>query len=200
VGAADAYRAICFQARAIPGQFGLRPHTVEVGITGYTGANTGDGSPTAAWTLIHEAGGISPKVRQLKGDEIAIGNLADGAIRIGPITPDFTGGGTSVAVLMAEGIATGQMRHLRITGPMHPNGALYAIKSSDFTAALHYYLTAEPITQLAAVATGPTGDALMDGADVLTDADGNPLIVVPSQLVDPDGDALTDGADNITIT
>lgn len=200
MSAADAYRAICFQARAIPGQFGLRPHTVEVGIGSWSGTGTGGGHGTTTWVTIAESGGFPPKVRQLKGDEIAIGNLADGAVRIGPITPDFPGGGTSVAVIMAEAIATGQTRHLRITGPMHPNGALYAIKSTDFTAALHYFITAEPISQLAAVSPGPTGDALMDGADVLTDADGNPLIIVPAQLVDPDGNALTDGGDDITIT
>ena len=171
----DRYRAIVARYRPIPGQHGLRPHTVEVGLTTWSGAHTGDGDPTTTWTLIAEAGGIPPKVSQLKGDEIAIGNLADGAIKIGPITPDFSGGGTSAATLMQSSIVTGQTRHLRITGPMHPNGALYAIKNSDFSSALHYYLTAEPVTQLvAAVSTvdtlGTGTDTLTDGTNILNDA------------------------------
>lgn len=143
--AADRYRAIAWQYRHLPGDYGLRPHTVEIGIGSSTGTHTGDGGVTTVWTPIVESGGVPPKCHWLSDKELAFGQLAAGAVRVGPITPDFPGGGTSVATLTASAAATGQTRHLRITGPQHPSGALYAITGTDFSAALHFYITATPV-------------------------------------------------------
>lgn len=196
----DDLRRTVWDARWIPGSFGLRPHTVEVGLGSWSGSVTGEGTLTTTWTPIVEANGQSPKVKWLSTEEIAVGGLQKGSVRIGPITPDFSGGGTSVAQIMLDSMTTGQTRHVRITGPTHPTGAIYVLKNTDFGSALHYYITCEPVANaVAANIVGPTGDALMDGSNVLTDADGNPLIVVPQQLVDPDGNALTDGSSSITV-
>lgn len=131
--------------RAIPGQLGLRPHAVSLVTTTWSGAVTGEGTKTVTIVPLVESGGFPPKVRWLSDKEIAFGQLAGGAARVGPITPDFPGGGTSVATLTASAAATGQTRHLRITGPQHPSGALYAITGTDFSAALHFYITAIPV-------------------------------------------------------
>lgn len=192
-------KRILFRARAIAGRMGLHPHTVELGLTTWSGPYTGDGTPTTTWTPIVERGGQPPKVRWVSDEEIAVGGLAGGSIRIGPITPDFSGGGTSAAILAGAAATTRMTRHVRIIGPAHPAGALYAIKGSDFGSALHYTLTCEPVSALIAAVAEADGDALMDGDDVLTDGDGNPLIVLPGALVDADGNSLTDGSDDLTV-
>lgn len=196
----DAYRAIVWANRNIPGLYGLRPHTVSIVISTTSGVVTGEGAKTASVTPLVEAAGIPPKVRWLKDEELALGSLQAGTVRIGPITPDFPGGGTAIGVLSAASLSNGQQFHILITGPQHPNGAKYALLSVDAQAALHYYITATPVSDyVAAPAPPPEGDLLLDGGDILTDPDGNPLTFTPDQLVDGAGDSLTDGADDLTI-
>jgi hypothetical protein len=146
MAAADAYRAICYSARAIPGQLGLRPHTVSVVTTTWSGAVTGEGTKTETVTVIAEAGGLPPKVRWLSDEEVAVGSLQGGAVEIGPITPLFSGGGTDTTLLKGASLGVGDEIRILITGPEHPNGALYRITSTDFGSALHYMIRATPIT------------------------------------------------------
>lgn len=135
-----------YAARAIAGKIGLRPHTVEVGVGSWTGPHTGDGTETVTWTQITEAGGQPPKVRRLSDEDVALGGLSAGAIEIGPITPAFPGGGTASTTIQGAAVSRGGTLTFRITGPEHPSGAIYRAKSSDFTKALHYTFTCEPLT------------------------------------------------------
>jgi hypothetical protein len=161
----DRFRKVAWNYRHIRGDYGLATHTVEVGLATWSGTHTGDGTETITWTPIVEASGQPPKVRWLTTEEIAVGALQRGSVRIGPITPDFSGGGTSAATLLANAATTGQTRYVRIVGPTHPDGARYLIQNTDFGAALHYFITAEPVSE----------ETTAVAVDVLTDSSGNVL-------------------------
>lgn len=169
----DVLLPVVWIVRGLPGQFGLHRHTVEIGLGAWTGAVTGEGTLATTWTPIVENGGQPPKVRWLKTEELAVGALQKGSVQIGPITPDFSGGGTSAGTLMLASIQTGQTRHVRITGPQHPNGALYVIQNSDFGSALHYTLVCEPIAEQS-VTIGDTNFLTDSSGNILTDG-GNQL-------------------------
>lgn len=141
----DAVLPIAYKARAIAGQLGFRPHSVSIVTITSSGTHTGDGSRTETVTAITEADGQSPKIRWLRDDEIALGGLPSGSVEIGPITPSFAGGGTTIATLNGSGLSVGHVRLLRITGPNHPDGADYTIRSINADKALRYMITAEPV-------------------------------------------------------
>lgn len=141
----DRYRRIVYRYRNVPGLHGLRPHTVEVRVRTWTGSHTGDGTASGSWASVVESGGQSPKVRWLKQEEIALGNLQDGTAEIGPITPDFSGGGTALTTLIGDSADTGNEFHVRITGPEHPNGALYKVVQAHGESALHLMLIVSPV-------------------------------------------------------
>jgi len=133
--------------RAIPGLLGIRPYTVSILVGTSTGAYTGRGDRLVEQFPITEAGGQPPKVRQLNTEELALGNLGKGSLRIGPITPDFPGGGTSIERIKPC-VAAGQTVHVMVTGPEYPNGARFLIKDVQTDHALHYMLTAEPVSEM----------------------------------------------------
>lgn len=135
-----------WSVRSIPGQLGIRPHTVEVVKAVWRGAHTGDGQVYETVTAITESGGFPPKVRQLSSEELAVGALPAGTIEIGPITPDFPGGGTSLTTLGGSDLFDGNTFQLRITGPMHPDGAIYRVTKSSADRALHYTIQAQPVS------------------------------------------------------
>lgn len=136
--------ALLHAVRARPGEMGLRPHRVELREAESAGPHTGDGETYESWTNITEAGGYPPKVRWMKDEEIAVGALPSGSIEIGPITTEL---GAKIALLRGDDLTNGQMHMLRITGPMHPNGALYTIKSVMADHAMHYTLRAFPLSE-----------------------------------------------------
>ena len=138
---------IVYAVRAIPGNMGLRPHSVAILATTYSGTHTGRGDSITESTAITEANGQPPKVRQLNTEELALGGLGKGSLRIGPITPGHTGGGTLIETLKPCLIA-GQTLHAIVTGPEYPNGAKFAIKDIQTDRALHYTLTVEPVSEL----------------------------------------------------
>lgn len=138
----DRFRAIAFQYRHLPGEYGLRPHTVTLISTDYA-VTTGEGASTG-WTHdVTEANGQPPKVRWLKQDELALGNLPAGSVTIGPITPDANG--NTIAVLTGKDLERGGTFYVRITGPQHPDGALYSLKATGADRALHYSMTCVPV-------------------------------------------------------
>lgn len=139
----DRYRRIAASKRPLPGKHGLRPHTVAI-ITRYSfGQHTGDIDMSSLIPLT-EQDGQPPKVRWLNGEQLALSGLAKGAIDIGPITPEFNGGGTAISAFDGTPLDTGDVLHLLITGPTHPNGALYKVVDITSDRALHYTLRATP--------------------------------------------------------
>ncbi len=146
---ADTLKPILYSVRAIPGQLGLRPYSVAVLATTYSGANTGRGDSITELTAITEADGQPPKVRQLNTEELALGGLGKGSLRIGPITPGHTGGGTPIETLKPSLLA-GQTLHVIVTGPEYPNGSKFLLKDIETDRALHFTLTVEPVSEMGA--------------------------------------------------
>ncbi len=142
----DSLRELAYNARAIPGQLGIRPYSVAVLTGTWSGSNTGRGAETSASVAITEAGGQPPKVRDLNSEELALSGLGKGSVRIGPITPDFPGGGTALA-LLKPAVAAGQTVHVLLTGPESPTGARYLLKDIQTDRALHWTLVVEPVSQ-----------------------------------------------------
>jgi hypothetical protein len=141
---AEKLRPTVYKGRAIAGKLGFRPYTVQLVTASWTGTHTGDGQRYDTFTPITEAESQPPKVRWLKDDEIAVGNIPSGTVEIGPITPAFAGGGTDLA-LLAEELTRGSTRYVVITGPKHPSGARYRLTRIDAQRALRYMLRAEPV-------------------------------------------------------
>lgn len=135
---------VVYEARAIMGELGFREHSVAIVRVHRQGTHTGDGSRAESVQSITEANGYSPKVRWLKDDEVALGQLPKGSVQVGPITPEFSGGGTDLSDLTGADLERGDVRLLRITGPQHPNGADYRIVSVSADRALRHVITAIP--------------------------------------------------------
>ena len=133
--------------RAIPGQLGIRQYSVSILVTSWSGANTGRGTSIDELFPVTEANGQPPKVRQLNTEELALGGLGKGSLRIGPITPGFAGGGNAIDRFKPE-LAAGQTMHVMVTGPEYPNGAKFALKSFNSDHALHFTMDVEPVSEL----------------------------------------------------
>lgn len=142
----DRYRRIANRVRAIPGFHGLRPYSVAILITTYSGDYTGRGDAITEVTPITEANGQPPKVRQLNTEELALTGLGKGALRIGPITPAHDTGGTAIETIKPC-LAAGQTLHVLVTGPEYPNGAKFALKSFNSDHAIHFTMDVEPVSE-----------------------------------------------------
>lgn len=136
----DDLRAICFNARAIPGALGLRPYTVVMVTETWSGDELGQGTPTRAETTILEANGQNPKVRQLNTEEVALGGYGKGTWKIGPITPDFPGGGTPRDNLLPDP-PNKTLVFYELTGPAYPTGQRMTIVDVTDHRAFQYLVT-----------------------------------------------------------
>lgn len=142
----ERYKRIAWRYRNTPGVHGLRVHTVDLVTTVSAGAQTGEGAKTVTTTPLQERGGLPPKVRWLKQEELALSELAAGSVEIGPITPDFSAGGTQLSALSGDGMAVASTFHFVITGPQHPSGAKYRLVTTTGDRALHYTIVASPVS------------------------------------------------------
>ncbi len=145
---ADDIKVLARSIRAIPGQFGLRPHRVYLVTAEWTGIYSGDGQRVEDEVEITESDNQPPKVRWLTDDEIAVGNgaISNGTIEIGPITSEFSGGGITMAELRASTIDAGGTVVLRIVGTKYPEGAFYRLTEVRADRVIHWKLRAAPIT------------------------------------------------------
>lgn len=137
--------ATVWNLRGLPGQYGIRPHTVALVQILNTGAHPGSVANEGVSTPLTEGNSQPPKVRWLKDEEIAVGALSSGTIEVGPITPAFDGGGTDLTALQGADLQTNDQLYLRITGPKHPDGALYRITDLQCERALRYMIRAVPV-------------------------------------------------------
>jgi hypothetical protein len=138
---ADDLKPLVNAIRAVPGELGLRPHTVNVLVGSWSGSHTGEGSVTVGDTAVLESG-QNPKVRWLKQEERALADLPEGACEIGPLTPSYPGGGFTLSTITT--FSRGETLHLRIVGPQHPSGAVYRVIKINADRALHYSMQAVP--------------------------------------------------------
>lgn len=143
---ADDLKPLLREVRAIPGQLGLRPHTVKILSRGWSGEHSGDGIRYDAEIDVVEGDNQPPKVRWLTDEELAVGSLASGTIQVGPITSDDSSR-TWLDDLLGSNLETGDARYLVITGPKHPCGAKYRITRVTAHRALHYLVQAQPVDE-----------------------------------------------------
>lgn len=134
----NSLRKLAYNVRAIPGKMGWRPYTVVVETRTYFGAERGQGPKLITSTSITEANGQPPKVRFLTDEEIALGGENKATVEVGPITPDFGGGGTSFETLYPNPLPDNTILQYVLTGPDSPNGARYRLVSVDADKAGHY--------------------------------------------------------------
>jgi len=139
---ADDLKPIIEGIRAIPGQLGLRPYRVFVKTGTWTGDRTGEGGEVVAEVELLE-NGYSPKVRFLDDEAIALGGLDKGSVRIGPITPEHSTGGTDIDDLLGTALVVGETLQLRLSGP--DGDALFVVKNKSFDRALHWTIEAQPV-------------------------------------------------------
>ena len=123
----DGMRRLLFRTRAIPGQLGLRPYRAYVDTTMSSGDELGQGTVTTTSVELTEANGQPPRVKELSAEEIALGGYSEGAIEIGPVTPDFPGGGTALSTLAPDPSGDNSTVRVRLVGPRWPSGANFII-------------------------------------------------------------------------
>jgi hypothetical protein len=136
----NSLRKLAHTIRGIPDQLGWRPYTVSIETRSWDGGERGEGAETVTTTAITEANGHPPKVRFLTSEEIALGGYSQGTLEIGPITPDFGSGGTSLDTLAPLSPSDDTIVHYIITGPEFPNGARFRKADVETHRAGHYLL------------------------------------------------------------
>lgn len=142
---ADDLRPVLHSIRSIPGSLGLRPHSVQIVTRRWSGEHPGEGTLTEDSVDITESGSQSPKVRWLTDEQRAVAHLDQATVEVGPITPSFSTGGTSLDDLAGADLQVGDTYYLRVTGPKHPNGALYRITEVNGQRAMHYKIRGEAV-------------------------------------------------------
>ncbi len=120
--------------RAIPGRFGLHRYQVWVRVTTYSGSRVGVGTATITDTRLL-VGGKDPHVKEVRSKDIVAGTAELGSAEydIGPLTPEFAGGGTLTNTINpAKGTSPGTTEYL-LKGPGLPTDGLLCIRVSDDT-------------------------------------------------------------------
>jgi hypothetical protein len=140
---ADDLKPIIDEIRGIPGSLGLRPNRVYLVRAVWSGEHTGELDETQDLTEITVGDSQPPKVKIISDEQKALGQLADGSIEIGPITPTYTGGGIAVSSLYARSLNRGETLHVKVVGPAGTN--YYRITEVMTDRAMHYKFRAEPV-------------------------------------------------------
>ena len=143
MGFRDDIRKLCYDLRAIPGRdFEIRPYRVQVVLRQWSGSEPGEGTETVTTIDITESDNQPPKVRWLSDEEIAVGGYEAATVEVGPITPDFPGGGTAVSVLGQDPPPNCLFDYV-LTGPESPDGAIYRLKALKSDKTFGYRVTLE---------------------------------------------------------
>jgi hypothetical protein len=143
---ADDLKDVVFEGRGISGELGFRPYRAYIVQRRYDGEHIGDGDKSETDTDLLEGSSQPPKVRWPKGEERAVGGLADGTVIVGPITPEFSGGGTPLDTISAWQMNK-DLVYLKIVGPQYEQGALYRISDINTEKPLRYMIMGEPVVK-----------------------------------------------------
>jgi hypothetical protein len=148
---ASSLKPLARSIRGIPGALGVRPHRVFLVTESWSGLRVGEGVPSRDETEIVEGGSHPPKVSQLNDERLALAGLPQGSIEIGPVTSD----GLSVTAEQLRGaeMDSGRLRKLRISGPL--GDAWYSVSGIRLDRAIHWMITAQPLSSLSSEPENP---------------------------------------------
>jgi hypothetical protein len=121
------------ELRAIPGDLGFRPYEVWVRVSTYAGPRgTGMGAQNVSETRLL-VGGQNPKVREVKRSDVVAGTaeLIEAEFDIGPLTPEFAGGGTQESVINPPKSSVPTEVFFLLKGPGMPSEGLLCKKVGD---------------------------------------------------------------------
>lgn len=139
---ADDLKPVVYEARAIMGQLGFRQDRVFLLFDWYADGEWA--GPTQA--ELTEAKGQPPKVHQVTFQDVPFGAHMPDIIDIGPITPDFPGGGTDLTDWLAP-VQEGQTRHILRVGPSCRDGKKYRVLHILTEKSLRYMIRAQDAEQ-----------------------------------------------------
>lgn len=105
--------------RAIPGALGLRRFRVFTRVTVWSGDRPGLGTPTVTTTEVL-VGGYPPKVVEQRSADVVAGGADNTTFAVGPITPEFTGGGKTPESLDPDATAFATESAYVVMGPGLP--------------------------------------------------------------------------------
>lgn len=122
--------------RGIPGELGLRRHSVKVRVRTHSGARpglVGSSSTDVDTPLLVGNGTQSPKVTEINvRDVVASGGLYEaGDYRIGPVTHEWSNGGTSLDTTNPATTSVGREVFYIIEGPGFATGGAVCKRVSD---------------------------------------------------------------------
>lgn len=132
-------------ARGLLGAFGLRPFRVSVLVRTWSGRRAGEGTSTDAYTPL-KVGSNDPKVRQVDPRDVVAsgGDLTTSMFDIGPMTPEFEGGGTTYASIDPPVTGSATEVFFVVWGPGLPDaGALCKRVSSQTDSPFRYTVRVE---------------------------------------------------------
>lgn len=117
-------------ARAIAGELGFRPFQVWVRVTTYAGTRVGQGASSYTDTRLLVGGGQNPRVREVRRKDVIAGSntFVDAQYDIGPLTPQFPGGGTAESVVDPQRPSSPTEVHYLIKGRNLPATGLLCQK------------------------------------------------------------------------
>lgn len=122
--------------RGIPDTLGVRLYTVTIRVRTWTGARPGIGSGVDADSVFWVDGGThKPRVVQVTSrDVIASGGMyQDQDLKVGPVTPSYSGGGVSVdAIDPPPGVSPAEV-FFKIVGPGMESGGSWFKKINTNT-------------------------------------------------------------------
>jgi hypothetical protein len=151
----EALLPVIDQLRGLPGQLGLRQFTVSIIKREWTGSRVGLGFSTDTETPIRvDLGSYTPKVVMLSSRDImASGGLyTDQDLKIGPITPPFTGStvdGNDITVFDPTPNESPTEIFFLITGPGYPEeGAWFKKIAQDVTGNFRYMFTVRKTAEI----------------------------------------------------
>lgn len=112
--------------RALPGALDLRTYQVTVRVRDWTGARAGLGTKTDTDTVLLN-GGKNVRVREVPTkDVVASGGLyTQQDLKVGPFTPDWSGGGIDEAIIDPVPGSSPREVFFKVTGSGMGNGRWY---------------------------------------------------------------------------
>lgn len=141
----DALLPVVDQIRGIPAQLGLYRFTVTVRVRTWVGGRPGTRGATSTDvdTSIKIGGGkYDPKVAKLSSKDVVAssGKYTDADLKIGPLTPAYTGGGVTTDMINPSYVGNTEV-FFKISGPGFPtDGAWFKRIGDETAAAFHYYV------------------------------------------------------------